>query len=691
MLPIHPTKSVMSGGSGKSVLQGLHALLSAIDVDDCRKGITNIKLAVEECSGLSFDVAEIVSAPGGAEILWQTENLTGPFALHLAAWFQKARFHPGRCLAFGENMTGLIMAGEGSTYVVAVTDMVLPPPDLVEVMRDLAGIAAVQLQKLRPGKEPRLRRERLDGDAGRDSALVRASADLIWRAGADETIHVTTVLHGRRDLAKIVEGRALRSIVSSEKEFRLLRGNDCRRWCVSLPGFEKPLFFVACPDPDDMALLWGTIVVAPATEEKVIKASALEAIVAGRLREEQLRREAEVMVLGLRLILSDLPFHEKLEQLARHLARAIRCDEVRLVLSRHGETPSLLFPGEIEAATPALDCVAARGSQRMLTSLPVGDKDNTCISTGLNMPPGEILLVALPAETERYYILARGRHPLSNDDYGLVERMSLLLEQALFLQADQKRMIHGAKLSALGQMSTSIAHELRQPLNAISITAQNIEMMAEGGRLEPKVLQEKVVRILSQIDRATKVMDRMRRFGRKSGGDRKPVSLSAVVHSVRSLMDAITTTAGVTMDISVCEDHQIYADELEIEQVLVNLVQNAVDAIGTWDRNEARPGHIRVWSQDDSDDPSKLRLCIEDNGPGFTPETREHALDAFFTTKAEGKGTGLGLSITHTILREHGGQVLVGQGRVGALISLVLPRSGAQAHSLVRSDDGAGR
>jgi signal transduction histidine kinase len=145
------------------------------------------------------------------------------------------------------------------------------------------------------------------------------------------------------------------------------------------------------------------------------------------------------------------------------------------------------------------------------------------------------------------------------------------------------------------------------------------------------------------------------------------------------------------MDISVCESHQVLADELEMEQVLVNLVQNAVDAIGTRDRNQARPGHIRIWSQDDPDDPTKLRLCIEDNGPGFTPETREHALDAFFTTKAEGKGTGLGLSITHTILREHGGQVLLGGGGAGGVVSLVLPRPGVQPNSLARSDDRAGR
>lgn len=74
-----------------------------------------------------------------------------------------------------------------------------------------------------------------------------------------------------------------------------------------------------------------------------------------------------------------------------------------------------------------------------------------------------------------------------------------------------------------------------------------------------------------------------------------------------------------------------------------------------------------------------LHLHVEDNGPGFPPDVIKHALDAFFTTKPEGKGTGLGLSITHSILREHGGRVLVGNGEMGGgRITLVMRRPDAQ-------------
>jgi C4-dicarboxylate-specific signal transduction histidine kinase len=128
------------------------------------------------------------------------------------------------------------------------------------------------------------------------------------------------------------------------------------------------------------------------------------------------------------------------------------------------------------------------------------------------------------------------------------------------------------------------------------------------------------------------------------------------------------------VDIAVPDDLQILADELEIEQVIVNLIQNAADAMAG-----RRDGRIRIWSQDDPADAGCVRLEVEDNGDGFPPDVLKHALDAFFTTKPEGKGTGLGLSIAHATLREHGGRLLAGNSpRGGGLITLVLRRPEAK-------------
>jgi len=170
------------------------------------------------------------------------------------------------------------------------------------------------------------------------------------------------------------------------------------------------------------------------------------------------------------------------------------------------------------------------------------------------------------------------------------------------------------------------------------------------------------------------VMDRMRRFGRRTAGEYKPAPIAAIARSARSLMDPLILSSGIAIDIDIPDELRGIADELEIEQVLVNLIQNAADA------RDAKPGgRIRIWSEDDPDDPGALRLHVDDNGPGFPPDVLAHALDAFFTTKPEGKGTGLGLSIAHSILREHGGRILVGNGTLGGgRITLVLRRPGAQ-------------
>jgi C4-dicarboxylate-specific signal transduction histidine kinase len=312
------------------------------------------------------------------------------------------------------------------------------------------------------------------------------------------------------------------------------------------------------------------------------------------------------------------------------------------------------------------------GEERSVTVLPATGEYSAIIRATLGAPAGDIALVTLPYAADRFYLVCRGRPAIGLREQGLAERFSLLLQQALTLHDDQERIVHAAKLSALGQMATSIAHELRQPLNTISIAAQNVAMLLERDAVTPELLREKTDRILKQVERACRVMDRMRRFGRKSSSDYKSVPLLQVIGSARSLMDAVSERMGITIDIDVPDELDVLADELELEQVLVNLLQNARDAI----EGESSPvRRIRVWSAIDPADNEQVRLHVQDSGPGFAPEALGHALDAFFTTKPAGQGTGLGLSICHAILREHGGRLQVGNAEDGgALITLFLRR-----------------
>jgi len=683
MSPIRPAEPARrDAGAAQGILPGLRRVLSATSAHACHIALGDAAQLLDAEFGFSIlAAAEIASAPQGPVIVWQSDGPLRDSGPLLRAWLERASRHPGRCLAFGDAAAGLLMAGApeaGAPMVALIADGTLLPAPLENALRDLAEFSARHLYRLRRESEALHRRQRLDVDGARDAALLRASADLIWEAGSDGIVHVTHIFQDRRDLARLFEGRALSDITAGADDLlsATKAGQVLRALPIALPRAGEPLFLTACPSPGASAPfpLRGTIAAGPEqpNERLAIDTHTLETILASRHREEQLRRETETMMMGLRVLLGDAPFREKLEQLVRRLACAIDGDEIRLVLFRPGEPPRLVLPEADENA--GLSDIASLAGQRLVTLLREGNRDNARLCEALAMRKGDIVLIAFPAAAERYYLLCRARRNLNSDDHGLAERVSLLLQQALLLQADQKQILHAAKLSALGQMSTGIAHELRQPLNAISIAAQNIDLMVDLGKAGPELLKEKTERILAQIDRACKVMDRMRRFGRKTAGDYKPASAAAIARSARSLMDPVIIASGIGVDIEIPDDLEILADELEIEQVLVNLIQNASDAMA------GQPcGRIRIWSRDDPADHSVVKLEVEDNGSGFPPEILGHALDAFFTTKPEGQGTGLGLSIAHAILREHGGRLLVGNGESGGgLITLILRRTDAK-------------
>jgi signal transduction histidine kinase len=680
MSPTRPAEIARRDGA-QDILPGLRQILATASVRACHNAMVQAARLLEGEFGFSIlTVAEFAS---GSVIAWQSDGPLRDNAPALRAWSQRASQYPGRCLAFGDAAAGVLMPSTNDfqgPMVALVADGTLLPPQLECAMRDVAEFAARHLHHLRMAEENLRRRQRLDVEGVRDAALVRASADLVWEAGSDGIIHVTHTFHDRRDLARLFEGRALCDIPAGARNLQVSaeKGLMLRWQRITLPDLEEPLFLTACPSPGATAPfpLRGIIAAAPddTADRRAIDVRTLETILASRHREEQLRRETEIMMLGLRILLSDVSFREKLEQLARHLAAAIDCDEARLVLLRPGEKPSLILPETVAADPEALRQIETLAGPRPFTLLPAADAGNVRLGKTLAMRGGDIVMITFASTAENYYLLCRARRSPTANDHGIAERVSLLLQQALLLQQDQKQMIHTAKLSALGQMSTGIAHELRQPLNAISLAAQNIDLMVGLGKAGPDLLKEKTERILGQIERACKVMDRMRRFGRKTAGDYKPASLAAIARSARSLMDPLIQSSGIIVGIDIPDDLKAMVDELEIEQVLVNLIQNAADAL------EARKGgRIRIWSADDPNDRSVLRLQVEDNGPGFPAHVIGHAMDAFFTTKPEGKGTGLGLSIAHTILREHGGRILVDNGETGGgRITLVMRRPEAQ-------------
>ena len=677
MSPIRPVDARQNRGGralqpGRGVLPALHLISGTATREACHAAILGAASLLEELFGISMLLAAEAAELGhGPVMVWRSaDNFANA---DIAAWLTRAR--AGHALAFRHEAAGVVAAGgpeRDAPNILLIADCLLLPPELEIAMRDVAEFSARHLYRLNREEEMR-RRLGADRGAAQDAMLLRAHADLAWEAGADGILHVTEIFRDRRDLARKLEGLKLADLAPGLSNLeRPLRAKP-----ITLDGELAPLFLTACPDPAGKFPLRGVVaqLETQLETEPAVAALMLAGVVAARQREEQLRSEAEGMLLGLRVLLSDAPFREKLRQLARQLTSAIGCDEARLILVRPGDMPRLVMPDDETLGPRALAIIERLEDSAAMRLLTDGDGDVRRLRALLRLPPGDILAINLPASGEHYHLLCRARRGLTQSDYGVTERISLLLRQALLIQEDQKQMIHAAKLSALGQMSTGIAHELRQPLNAMSIAVQNIDLLVEMDKLSPITLKEKTGKILAQIDRASKIMDRMRRFGRKTAGDYKPVGLAAMARSARSLMDAVIAGAGIQFEIAVPDDLTVMAEELEIEQVLVNLIQNAADALS--DRRGG--GHIRFWSCDDPEDAALVRLNAEDNGPGFPPEVRKHALDAFFTTKPEGKGTGLGLSIAHSILREHGGRILIGEGPMGGgMVSLVLKRPQAR-------------
>jgi signal transduction histidine kinase len=657
---------------GFPLLSELRAVTATATPAACHAAIAQAARGLEEVSAFCVQAAEIVAGPHGPTVLWRMEGLRFEDR-RLEDWFARALQTPGRMLIFDTDYAGIAACG-GDTWLVMIADSPAPPPSLETAMREMAGLGAQHLARLRREEEDSRRHRRLDEAGARQTSLLRAGTDLVWQAGPDGVIRVTQVFHNRDDLARRFDGRGLRDLLAGDADLRALTAQSdmLRGLRVTLKdGMES--YRVTCSREGET--LHGTLGEAP-SDRTAMDALTLETVLESRNREEQMRRETETMMQGLRLLLGDAPFREKLARLAQNLARAFNCDEARLIQHRPGEKPRLVLPdGPAPEESLMLTRILAAGGDARVTVLPGNSNEAAYLRAALAMRGGDIVLIALPAQAERHYLLARARRSPTSGELGMAERVSLLLQQALLPQGDQNRMIHAAKLSALGRMATSIAHELRQPLNTISIAAQNLELLAERENADPALLKEKTARILGQVDRACKVMDRMRRFGRKTAGDRHSVAPAAIARSARSLMDKIAAEGGITIEVDVDDSLRVLADEMEIEQVLVNLIQNAADAI----HEQASAGRIRIRASDDASDAAMLGLHVEDSGPGFPPAVLHHALDAFFTTKPEGKGTGLGLSIAHAILREHGGRLLIGNGDTGGRVTLVLRRAPSEA------------
>ncbi|MCU1749597.1 sensor histidine kinase [Pseudomonas sp. 6D_7.1_Bac1] len=213
------------------------------------------------------------------------------------------------------------------------------------------------------------------------------------------------------------------------------------------------------------------------------------------------------------------------------------------------------------------------------------------------------------------------------------------------LRRAQDELVQAGKLAAIGQMSTSIAHELNQPLAALRTLSGNTVRFLERGQLDIASANLKTINEL--IDRMGRITASLRSFARR-GDDQGQASLGKAVDAALQLLGARLESAHLQLHREF-SDVQVQIDQTRLEQILVNLIGNALDAMQTQPLPE-------LWLEGDVVD-GKYRLRVRDNGHGIDAETRKHLFEPFFTTKPGEQGLGLGLTLSASLAAATGGHL----------------------------------
>jgi two-component system, LuxR family, sensor histidine kinase TtrS len=231
----------------------------------------------------------------------------------------------------------------------------------------------------------------------------------------------------------------------------------------------------------------------------------------------------------------------------------------------------------------------------------------------------------------------------------------------------RKELDHAARLSTLGEMAGGLAHELNQPLAAIANYADGCELRLRGGEVDRAGLVEATRLIRQQADRAAQVIQRMRAFVRKREPVHAPLDVNEFVQETIEFFEGLARRSGVVIDVSYAADLPIVqGDRVQLQQVVLNLLQNASDAMTD---NEPRMRRVEVATGGCA---TGVCITVADRGTGMSADVKARLFEPFFTTKPN--GLGIGLALCRSIIDEHGGRLEVDDTPGGGtLMRLSLP------------------
>jgi two-component system NtrC family sensor kinase len=242
-----------------------------------------------------------------------------------------------------------------------------------------------------------------------------------------------------------------------------------------------------------------------------------------------------------------------------------------------------------------------------------------------------------------------------------------------------QQLVRATRLAELGQMAAGFAHEINNPLQIMKSDHALIKVIFSSMKKSGELKESKDVRDLEttvdqlnrQIERCAKITQAILKFGRQSEPVAKDVDLAAFMPEMTSMVAKKASVQGIRLKEEIAEGTPVIrVDPSQLQQVLLNLFNNAIDAIT--ERHGSQGGELSIQAGPDGDE--KVKIAVTDNGTGISPENIKKVFTPFFTTKPQGKGTGLGLSVCYGIVDSMGGTMEVESEKgVGTTFVVSLP------------------
>ncbi|MBL8251157.1 MAG: hypothetical protein JNK31_05775 [Candidatus Competibacter sp.] len=405
---------------------------------------------------------------------------------------------------------------------------------------------------------------------------------------------------------------------------------------------------------------------------------------ADRRRDQLLRRRQELLVEISVLALRESLLDTLLEQAAAGL-RGCGGQCSVLLRRREGEGPTVYRHGGWRALPSDTDGGRALGNALAGLRLDgVGPEEGSLKSIEMLPLPDDSLLLLIPllVDVRRQLILGLSITQIPDEEYHRVLLgLSRVLAAALVRQekdlARSAELAHAGRLLLLGEMTSGLIHELNQPLAAIINYAHGGCRQLEIDAAPPAMLRDHLDKIARQADRASELVKRLRRLIRKEPICRIAVDLTRLLPEAVELCapEAAKQSIGLTLRLPEATLPEVSGDPTQIEQVLLNLLWNAIEA-GL--HPDLETGAILVEARQQGAD--RVLVLVRDCGPGLPEPDLERLFDGFHTTKPD--GLGLGLAISRALVESQDGRLWAENNRdYGATFKLTLPAAGTGARA----------